>query len=127
NRAPTPEELERMKAMVEEAMREGAIGISTGLRYVPGTYATTEEVIEVARVAARYGGIYSSHIREEGEGVIEAVAEVIRIARATGMPAQVSHHTLMGQPRWGQSVRTLAMIASARAEGLDITIDAYPY
>lgn len=127
NRAPTPAELERMKAMIDEAMREGAIGISTGLRYVPATYATTEEVIEVARVAARYGGFYSSHIRDEGEGSIDAVAEVIRIARETGMPAQVSHHKLMGQPQWGQSVRTLAMVDSARAEGLDITIDAYPY
>ena len=127
NRAPTPAELERMKAMVDEAMREGAIGLSTGLRYVPATYATTEEVIELARVAARYGGIYSSHIRDEGEGSIEAVAEVIRIAREAGLPAQISHHKLMGQPQWGQSVRTLAMVDSARAQGLDITIDAYPY
>lgn len=127
NRAPTPAELERMKAMIDEAMREGAIGISTGLRYVPATYATTEEVIEVARVAARYGGFYSSHIRDEGEGSIDAVAEVIRIARETGMPAQVSHHKLMGQPQWGQSARTLAMVDSARAQGLDITIDSYPY
>jgi len=127
DRAPTPAELERMKALVEQAMREGAIGLSTGLRYVPGTYARTEEVIELARVAARHGGIYASHIRDEGAGSLEAVAEVIRIAREAGLPAQISHHKLMGQPQWGWSARTLAMVDSARAAGLDVTIDQYPY
>lgn len=127
NRAPTREELEGMKAMVAQSMEEGAIGLSTGLRYVPGAYSETEEVIELAKVAARYGGIYASHIRDEGPGVIEAVSELIRIAREAGIPAQLSHHKLMGQPKWGQSVRTLAMIDSARAEGLDITLDQYPY
>ncbi len=127
NRAPTPAELQRMKAMVSQAMDEGAIGLSTGLRYVPGIYAQTEEVIELARVAARGGGIYSSHIRDEGEGVVDAVREVIRIAREAGIPAQVSHHKIMGQPQWGQSVRTLALVDSARAAGLDVTIDEYAY
>jgi N-acyl-D-amino-acid deacylase len=94
---------------------------------VPGTYSTTEEVIELARVAAGHGGIYASHIRDEGEGAVAAVAEVIRIAREARLPAQVSHHKLMGQPQWGQSVRTLAMIDSARAQGLDVTIDQYAY
>src|SRR5690606_28114937 len=116
-----------MKQLVAEAMDDGAIGLSTGLRYVPGTYSTTEEVIELAKVAAARGGIYSSHIRDEGEGAIDAVREVVRTAREAGISAQVSHHKLMGQPQWGQSVRTLAIIDSARASGLDVTIDQYPY
>jgi N-acyl-D-aspartate/D-glutamate deacylase len=127
NRAPTADELERMKAQVAQAMDEGAIGLSTGLRYVPGIYSTTEEVIALARVAAERGGIYSSHIRDEGEGVFDAVREVVRIAREAGLPAQVSHHKLMGQPQWGGSVRTLAIVDSARAAGLDVTIDQYAY
>ncbi|HSL71141.1 MAG TPA: amidohydrolase family protein, partial [Longimicrobiales bacterium] len=127
NRAPTAAELERMKAMVDTAMRAGAIGLSTGLRYVPGIYSKTEEVIALAKVAAGHGGIYASHIRDEGAGSFEAVAEVIRIAREARLPAQVSHHKLMGQPQWGQSVRTLAMVDSARAQGLDVTIDQYAY
>lgn len=127
NRAPTDGELERMKAMVAQAMEEGAVGLSTGLRYVPGAYSETDEVIELAKVAARYGGIYISHIRDEGEGVFDAVREVIQIAREAGLPAQVSHHKLMGQPQWGRSGETLAMVDSARAEGLDITLDQYPY
>jgi N-acyl-D-aspartate/D-glutamate deacylase len=127
DRAPTPPELQRMKAMVDRAMDEGAIGLSTGLRYVPGIYSTTDEVIELARVAAAKGGIYASHIRDEGAGVFDAVAELIRIAREAHIPAQLSHHKLMGQPQWGQSVRTLAMVDSARAAGLDVTIDQYVY
>jgi N-acyl-D-aspartate/D-glutamate deacylase len=127
NRAPTAQELERMKAMVAQAMADGAIGLSTGLRYVPGTYSATDEVIALARVAAERGGIYSSHIRDEGAGSIDAVREVIRIAREADIPAQISHHKLMGQPQWGQSARTLALVDSARAEGLDVTIDQYPY
>jgi N-acyl-D-amino-acid deacylase len=127
NRAPTAAELERMKGMVDQAMREGAIGLSTGLRYVPGTYSKTEEVIELAKIAAAHGGIYASHIRDEGAGAVDAVAEVIRIAREAKLPGQVSHHKLMGQPQWGQSVRTLAMVDSARAQGIDVTIDQYAY
>jgi N-acyl-D-amino-acid deacylase len=127
NRAPTAAELEQMKAHVAEAMQAGAFGLTTGLRYVPGIYSDTDEVMELARVAARYGGFYSSHIRDEGAGSIDAVGEVIRIAEQAGLPAQVSHHKIMGQPQWGQSVQTLALIDSARARGLDITLDQYPY
>jgi N-acyl-D-aspartate/D-glutamate deacylase len=116
-----------MKQMVAQAMDEGAIGLSTGLRYVPGIYSETDEVIALAKVAGQRGGIYSSHIRDEGAGSVDAVKEVIRIAREGGLPAQVSHHKLMGQPQWGQSVRTLALVDSARAEGLDVTIDQYAY
>jgi N-acyl-D-aspartate/D-glutamate deacylase len=127
NRAPTPAELEQMKAMVAQAMDEGAIGLSTGLRYVPGIYSRTEEVIALAKVAAERGGFYASHIRDEGEGVVDAVREVVRIAREAGLPAQVSHHKIMGQPQWGQSTRTIAVVDSARAQGLDVTIDQYAY
>lgn len=127
NRAPTADELERMKALVARSMDEGAIGLSTGLRYVPGIYSETDEVIELARVAARYGGFYSSHIRDEGPGSIDAVREVVRIAEEARIPAVVSHHKLMGQPQWGQSVQTLAIIDEARARGLDVMLDQYPY
>lgn len=127
DREPSAAELERMKQMVAQAMEQGAIGLSTGLRYVPGIYSKTEEVIALARIAAEHGGIYASHIRDEGEGVLESVREVIRIAREARIPAQVSHHKIMGQPQWGQSVRTLALVDSARAAGLDVTIDQYAY
>jgi N-acyl-D-aspartate/D-glutamate deacylase len=127
NRPPTAAELAEMKALVEQSMRAGALGLSTGLRYVPGIYASTEEVIELARVAARYGGMYASHIRDEGAGVFAGVAETIRIAREAQLPGQVTHHKLMGQPQWGQSTRTLALIDSARAAGVDVSIDQYAY
>jgi N-acyl-D-amino-acid deacylase len=127
NRAPTAAELERMKAMVAQSMEAGAIGFSTGLRYVPGIYSETEEVIELAKVAARYGGFYSSHIRDEAAGSLESVREVIRIAEEGGLPGVVSHHKLMGQPQWGQSVQTLALIDAARARGVDVMLDQYPY
>ncbi|MBI4539703.1 MAG: D-aminoacylase [Gemmatimonadetes bacterium] len=127
NRDPGPEELERMKALVEQSMQQGALGLSTGLLYVPANYAKTEEVIELAKVAARYGGIYSSHMRDEGRGLLESVAEVIRVAREANIPAQVQHHKAFGPGQWGWSVRTLAMIDSARAAGLDVKHDLYPY
>ena len=127
NRAPAPAELERMKALVAEAMEAGAIGLSTGLRYVPGIYSETEEVIELAKVAAGYGGFYSSHIRDEGPGSVAAVRELIRIGEEAGLPVQLSHHKLMGQPQWGQSVETLALVDEARGRGVDVTLDQYPY
>lgn len=127
NRAPSPAELGRMKTLVEEAMRDGALGLSTGLVYVPANYATTEEVIELAKVAARHGGIYVSHMRDEAEGLLDSVAEVIRVAREAGLPGQVQHHKAAGKPQWGWSAKTLALIDAARAQGLDITLDLYPY
>ncbi len=127
NRAPTPAELEEMKALVEESMKQGALGLSTGLLYVPANYAETEEVIELAKVAARLGGIYISHMRDEGRGLIASVAELIRIADEAGIPAQIQHHKAFGVGQWGSSATTLAMIDSARAEGLDIKHDLYPY
>jgi N-acyl-D-aspartate/D-glutamate deacylase len=127
NRPPTPAELERMKALVAESMRAGALGLSTGLVYVPANYATTEEVIELAKVAARHGGIYVSHMRDEAAGLLDSVAEVIRIAREARIPGQIQHHKAVGRPQWGWSVKSLAMIDAARAEGLDVTLDMYPY
>ena len=127
NRDPSPDELERMKALVEETMRSGALGLSTGLLYVPANYAKTEEIIELAKVAARYGGIYVTHMRDEGRGLLSSVAETIRIASEAGIPAQINHHKAVGASQWGWSERTLAMIDSARAAGLDIKHDLYPY
>lgn len=127
NRAPTPAELDRMKALVDQSMRQGALGLSTGLLYVPANYAKTEEIIELAKVAARYGGIYVTHMRDEGPGLIQSVEETIRIAREAGLPAHINHHKAVGAAQFGWSRRTLAMIDSARAAGLDVTHDLYPY
>lgn len=127
DREPTPEELEQMKALVDEAMRQGALGLSTGLLYVPANFAETEEVIELAKVAASHGGIYVTHMRNEAGGLIESVAEVIRIADEADIPAQINHHKAAGATQWGASERTLAMIDSANAAGLEIVHDVYPY
>jgi dihydroorotase/N-acyl-D-amino-acid deacylase len=127
DREPTPDELERMRTMVARAMSEGAFGISTGLRYLPGTFATTEEVVALSRVAADSGGIYTSHLREEGLGLFEGVGEANRIARAAGIRVVLTHHKAVGPRMWGESRRTLAMVDSARAVGLDVRIDQYPY
>ena len=127
NRAPTAAELARMVALVGQGMAEGAFGMSTGLRYVPGYYSTTDEVVTLARAAASAGGIYTSHLREEGLGLLEGVAEAITIARDARIPVVLTHHKAVGQPMWGKSVVTLAMVDSARARGLDVMMDQYPY
>ncbi len=127
NRDPTPDELEQMRELVRESMRQGAMGLSTGLLYVPANYAKTEEVIELAKVAAEYGGIYVTHMRGEGAGLLESVAEVIRIADEADIPAQINHHKAAGAGQWGWSERTLAMIDSANAAGLTVVHDLYPY
>ncbi len=126
-RAPTTQELEEMQAMVARAMREGAWGLSTGLKYLPGAYSETDEVVALASTAARSGGIYTSHLREEGLGLIESVAEGIEIGRRAGIPVVLTHHKVVGAPMWGSSVRTLAMVDSARSAGIDVMIDQYPY
>jgi len=127
DRPPTDAELEEMKALVEEAMEDGALGLSTGLQYTPAFYAETEEVIELARVAARYGGIYISHMRNEARGLLDSVRELIRIADEAGLPGQIQHHKAFGPGQWGWSERSLALVDSAREAGLDIKHDQYPY
>ena len=126
-RPPTAEELEKMKGMVEQGMKDGAVGLSTGLIYLPGTFAKTEEIIELAKVAARYDGIYASHMRDEGHEIFDALNELFRIAREAGIRAEVSHLKLSGKSNWGQTEKVLAAIEAARAGGLDITQDQYTY
>ena len=127
NRAPTQQELERMKEMVKQSMQDGALGLADGLEYIPAFYSSTEEVIELAKVAASYGGIYVTHMRDEGPGLLESVEETIRIAREAHIPTQINHHKAVGADQFGWSKKTLAMIDSARASGLDIKHDLYPY
>lgn len=127
DRAPTAAEVARMQAMVARAMGEGAWGISTGLKYLPGAFSEIDEVVALSRVAADSGGIYTSHLREEGLGLLEGVAEAIEIGRQAGIPVVLTHHKVVGQPMWGSSLRTLAMVDSARAAGTDVMMDQYPY
>jgi dihydroorotase/N-acyl-D-amino-acid deacylase len=127
NRRPTNDELGKMKAVVEQGMKDGAFGLSSGLFYVPGTFTPTEEVIDLAKVAARFGGIYISHMRDEGAGVVASVRETIAIGEQGGLPTQVTHHKIIGPANYGQSTATLRLIDEARARGVDATIDQYPY
>ena len=127
NRPPTREEMAQMKELVEQGMRDGAVGLSSGLIYLPGTFASTEELIELARVPAKYNGIYASHMRDEGKDIFQSLDEVFRIAREAHIRAEVSHIKLSGKLNWGQAQRVLAAIEKARAEGLDITQDQYVY
>ena len=127
DRAPTPEELEKMKALVERAMLDGAVGFSTGLIYVPGAYAKTEEVVELARVAARHGGLYATHMRSEGQRVAEAVRESIDIGERAGLPVEISHFKISTKKMWGQSEMTLGLVRDARRRGLQVTVDQYAY
>lgn len=127
NRAPAPAELQRMRMMVAQSMGEGAFGLSTGLRYIPGFYSKTDEVIALATIAADSGGIYTSHLREEGVGLISGVAEALEIGKRAGIPVVLTHHKAIGRLMWGKSVVTLAMVDSARNAGTDVMIDQYPY
>jgi N-acyl-D-aspartate/D-glutamate deacylase len=127
NRAPTPDELEKMKALVKEAMDQGASGFSTGLIYTPGSYSKTDEVIELAKVVAPYGGIYHTHIRNERDKLIEAVKEAIQISETAGLPTHISHFKVMGRANWGLVKEACAVIEAAQARGLKITADQYPY
>lgn len=116
-----------MKQLVENAMKDGAVGLSTGLIYLPGTFAQTDEIIELAKVAAAYDGIYVSHMRNEGIEIFKALNELFRIAREAKIRAEVSHIKLSGKTAWGQTDKVIAAIERARAEGLDITQDQYAY
>jgi N-acyl-D-amino-acid deacylase len=127
NRVPTVEEMKKMEDLTAEAMRDGAVGLSTGLIYLPGMYSSTAEIIALAKVASRFGGVYASHMRYEGTKVNEAIQETLTIGREANIPVQISHFKVTGKSNWGRSSETLGMVESARKEGYDITIDQYPY
>ena len=127
NRAPTAEELARMEALVDQAMREGALGVGSSLIYAPAAFAETEELIALARVAGRHGGMYISHIRDEGGGLLEAVDELLTIAREAGVPAEIYHLKTSGRANWGKLDPVIRKVDSARAAGLRITADMYTY
>src|SRR5690606_81755 len=130
DRAPTADELTRMKALVRDGMIAGAFGLSSGPYYAPGSFATTEELIELSRVAAEHGGVYSSHIRDEADytiGVVAAVDEVIRVATEAGLPGVVTHVKALGPRVWGYSGAIVKRIERARAAGVEVYADQYPY
>jgi len=127
DRTATPEELTRMEALVDTAMRQGALGVSTSLIYAPAIYAPTSELIALARVARRYGGVYATHMRNEGAGIDVALNETFQIAREADIPVEIWHLKVSGRPNWGRMPHVLARIDSARAAGIDVTADQYSY
>ena len=127
NRAPTAAELNQMRALVAEAMEDGAVGLSTSLVYAPAFYAKTEELIELAKVASRYGGVYATHMRNESNSIMPAIDEAIRIGREANIPVEIFHLKMAGKPNWGKMRDVIAKIEDARSNGLDITADQYPY
>jgi len=127
NRDPSEAEMAKMESIVEQAMKDGAVGLSTGLIYIPGTYSKTEEVVRLAKMAAKYNGVYASHMRDEGDSVTQAIDEALHIGSEAKIPVEISHFKLSGQQNWGRSKETIPMIIKAREEGLDVTIDQYPY
>jgi N-acyl-D-amino-acid deacylase len=108
-------------------MKDGAVGLSTGLIYIPGTYTKTPEIVELAKIAAKYHGVYASHMRDEGDSVTYAIEEALTIGREAKIPVEISHFKLSGQQNWGRSKETVPMIIAARKEGIEVTIDQYPY
>lgn len=127
DRAPTSTEMAEMKRLVDQAMRDGAVGLSTGLIYLPGTFAKTEEIVELAKVIAPYGGIYASHMRSESGKIMAAIEEVLRVAREAQVRAEVSHIKLAGENSWGRTAEVLALLDRARAEGVQVRQDMYAY
>lgn len=126
-RKATPEEIEKMKRLLAEAMKQGAYGLSSGLEYDTGFSASTEELIELAKVASKYKGIYMTHMRDEEEGLLDAIREAIRIGREARIPVQISHIKAGNKNVWGKSIEAIALVEGERKKGLDITADAYPY
>lgn len=126
-RAPSAQELALMQELVREGMEAGAVGMSTGLFYVPGAYARTEEVIALARVVAEYDGLYATHMRDEADHLLDSINETLRIGEEAGVAVQISHHKAMGRKNWGKVVDSLVLVEQARARGIDATSDAYPY
>jgi len=127
NRAPTAEEQLAMNALVEQSMKDGALGLSTGLIYIPGTFAKTEEIVELARVAAKHGGVYATHMRDEGEEVVKAIEESIKIGELANIPVEISHFKISSKRLWGESPTTIGLVKQARERGLSVTIDQYAY
>ncbi|WP_335992847.1 N-acyl-D-amino-acid deacylase family protein [Pseudoalteromonas sp. CH_XMU1449-3] len=126
-RLATADELKAMQALVDKAMQQGAFGLSTGLKYVPGVYSNFAEVKVLAETAHAQHGFFASHMRDEGAEIVTAMNEVLDVAKETGIPVHISHHKLIGHPNWGESKRTIQMIRDARKAGLDVTLDQYPY
>lgn len=127
NRLPTETELQQMEALVAKAMKDGAVGLSTGLQYIPGTYSQTSEIVRLAKVASQYNGVYASHMRDEGDSVTQSINETLTIGLQGNIPVQISHFKVSGQQNWGRANETLQMVMDARKSGLDVTIDQYPY
>jgi dihydroorotase/N-acyl-D-amino-acid deacylase len=127
NRRATPEEMNKMEALVAQAMREGALGVSTALQYVPDMYNSTEEIIALAKVAARYGGVYFTHQRSEADRIDASLDEVFRIAREANIPANIWHLKTADKPNWGKMAHVLERLEQARAEGLDVAANQYPW
>jgi N-acyl-D-aspartate/D-glutamate deacylase len=127
NRPPTPAELQAMQQKVEQGMRDGACGLSTGLIYTPGTFAKTEELVALARVVARFGGLYASHIRNEGSQLLESIDEILTVGQQAGLPVHVSHLKVSGRPNWGLAPEAIARLRQARQAGQRVTADQYPY
>ncbi len=124
---PTPEQLEKMKALVRDAMRDGAVGVSTSLEYAPAPYAKTEEIIALAAEASKFGGIYATHMRDESDTVLEAIDEALRIGREAHIPAEIWHLKVAGKNNWGRMPQVVAKINQARAQGSDVSADTYAY
>jgi N-acyl-D-aspartate/D-glutamate deacylase len=127
NRAPTAEEMKKLEGLVDKAMSDGAWGLSTGLYYTPGSYATTDEIIDLAKVAAQHGGFYASHMRDEGAGLLASVTEILRIGKEAGIPVHISHFKSFGPKNWGRSADAIALVNQARAKGQVVSADQYPY
>jgi N-acyl-D-aspartate/D-glutamate deacylase len=127
DRLPTAEEMKKMESLVDRGMKDGAWGLSTGLYYNPGAYSRTEELIALAKVAARHGGFYASHMRDEGAGVLNSIEEVLRIGREANLPVHISHLKAFGPRTWGKAADEITLIVHARQSGLHVTADQYPY
>jgi N-acyl-D-amino-acid deacylase len=127
NRDPSADEQVKMNDLVEQGMKDGAVGLATGLIYVPGTYSKTQEVVQLAKAASKYGGTYASHIRDEGPEVVKAINEAINIGEQANMPVEISHFKISSKALWGQTPMTLGLVEAARSRGLQVTVDQYAY
>lgn len=127
NRAANAEEIARMQSLVDKGMRDGAVGFSTGLIYIPGTYSNTDEVVALAKAASKHGGVYASHMRDEGEAITEAIDEAVRVGKEAGMRVQISHFKIDNAKLWGASVKSIEQVENYRRQGVDVVVDQYPY